>query len=515
MKTTLTAATVLVSLLFFSIGSAQEPGRNSAIINADQGKLTISRHIYGHFAEHLGQCIYGGIWVGENSPIPNVRGIRQDVVAALRRLQIPNLRWPGGCFADSYHWMDGIGPREKRPSIVNTHWGGVTENNHFGTHEFMDLCEQLGTEPYITANVGSGTVREMEQWIEYLTHDGKSPMADLRRANGREQPWRVSYWGLGNETWGCGGSMRPEYYADVLRQFQSYLHNFGGNRLYKIACGASDSNFGWTDVLMRETTRMIHGLSLHYYTVDWANKGSATQFAEREWFKVLKKTLGMADLIGRHSTIMDTYDPGKRVGLIVDEWGTWYDVEPGTNPGFLYQQNTLRDALVAGINLNIFNNSCERVRMANIAQTINVLQAVILTRDDKMVLTPTYHVFDMYKVHQDATLLPLDLKSADYAFEKDRIPAVSMSASRDKTGKIHVTLCNLDPRNANTVAIDLRGTKAARVSGRILTADAINAHNTFEKPDAVKPADFSAAKLTANGIEVRLPPMSVVVLELD
>ena len=515
MRTTLMAATLLAGLLCFSTGAAQEPAGNAAVINADQGRLTISRHIYGHFAEHLGSCIYGGIWVGENSPIPNVRGIRQDVVAALRRMQIPNLRWPGGCFADSYHWMDGIGPREKRPGIVNTNWGGVTENNHFGTHEFMDLCDQIGAEPYITGNVGSGTVREMEQWIEYLTHDGRSPMADLRRANGREQPWRISFWGLGNETWGCGGNMRPEYYADVLRQYQSYLHNFGGNRLYKIACGASDSNYGWTEVLMRETARMIQGLSLHYYTVDWANKGSATQFTEREWFKVLTKTLGMAELVERHSTVMDKFDPGKRVGLIVDEWGTWYDVEPGTIPGFLYQQNTLRDALVAGINLNIFNNHCERVRMANIAQTVNVLQALILTRDDKMVLTPTYHVFDMYKVHQDATLLPLDLKSTDYSFEKERIPAISMSASKDKAGKIHITLCNLDPRNPNPVAIDLRGARASRVFGRILTADAINAHNTFEKPEAVKPADFSSAKLTANGLEVRLPPKSVVMLELD
>jgi alpha-N-arabinofuranosidase len=515
MKRALIAIVVFASLLFWTAGSAQESGRSTAIINADQGKLTISKHIYGHFAEHLGNCIYGGIWVGENSTIPNVRGIRKDVVAALRQIQIPNLRWPGGCFADTYHWMDGIGPSDKRPSIVNTNWGGVTEDNHFGTHEFMDFCEQIGAEPYITGNVGSGTVREMEQWVQYLTHDGRSPMADLRRANGREKPWRVSFWGLGNETWGCGGSMRPEYYADVLRQFQSYLYNFGGNRLFKIACGASDANYGWTDVLMRETAPMIQGLSLHYYTVDWANKGSATQFTEREWFKVLKKTLAMSELIERHATVMDKYDPRKRVGLIVDEWGTWYDVEPGTNPGFLYQQNTLRDALVAGINLNIFNNHCERVRMANIAQTINVLQSVILTKDDKMVLTPTYHVFDMYKVHQDATLLPLDLKGADYGFEKDKIPAISMSASKDKEGRIHVTLCNLDPQNTNTVTLDLRGAKPAQVVGRILTADAMNAHNTFEKPETVKPAAFSGARLTANGLEVRLPAKSVVVLELQ
>ncbi len=515
MKRALTIAFVFPFVLSISAGRAKETAENRAIINADQGRLTISRHIYGHFAEHLGHCIYGGIWVGENSTIPNVRGIRKDVVAALRQIQIPNLRWPGGCFADTYHWMDGIGPRDKRPSIVNTNWGGVTEDNHFGTHEFMDLCEQVGAEPYITGNIGSGTVREMEQWVEYLTHDGKSPMADLRRANGRDKPWRVNFWGLGNETWGCGGSMRPEYYADVLRRFQTYLYEFGGNRLFKIACGASDDGYGWTEVLMRETAPFIQGLSLHYYTVDWSNKGSATRFTEKEWFKVLKKTLFMNELIEKHSTVMDKYDPKRRIGLMVDEWGTWYDVEPGTNPGFLYQQNTLRDALVAGTNLNIFNNHCERVRMANIAQTINVLQAVILTKDDKMVLTPTYHVYDMYKVHQDSVLLPLELKSADYVYEQDRIPAVNMSASRDKAGRIHVTLCNLDPWKPNTVSVDLHGAKPAKVSGSILSADEMNAHNTFEKPDTVKPADFSGAALTTTGFEVRLPAKSVVSLKFE
>ena len=515
MKRILMAVAIVCSLILLATASAQQTVGSTAIISADQGDLTISKHIYGHFAEHLGHCIYGGIWVGENSTIPNVRGIRQDVVAALRQIQIPNLRWPGGCFADTYHWMDGIGPRDKRPSIVNVTWGGVTEDNAFGTHEFMDFCEQIGAEPYITGNVGSGTVREMEQWVEYLTFDGKSPMADLRRANGRDKPWRVQFWGLGNETWGCGGNMRPEYYADVLRRFQTYLYNFGDNRLFKIACGASDDNYAWTDVLMRETAPRIRGLSLHYYTVDWANKGSATNFTEKEWFKVLKKTLFMNELIVRHSTIMDRYDPRKRVGLVVDEWGTWYDVEPDTNPAFLYQQNTLRDALVAGINLNIFNNHCDRVQMANIAQTINVLQAVILTKDDKMVLTPTYHVYDMYKVHQDATLLPLDLKSTDYVFENDKIPAISMSASKDKAGRIHITLCNLDPRNPNSVSVDLRGAKPSKVSGRILTADSMNAHNTFEKPDAVKPADFSRAKLAGSAVEIPLPPRSVVVLELS
>jgi len=366
---------------------------NRVIIGADLGTVTIEKYIYGHFAEHLGRCIYEGFWVGQDSPIPNTRGIRNDVVEALRKIKPPVLRWPGGCFADEYHWKDGIGPRERRPARVNTHWGGVTENNHFGTHEFMDLCEQLGADPYICGNVGSGTVQEMAEWVEYITFAGKSEMADLRRQNGREEPWRLPFFGVGNENWGCGGHMRPEYYADLYRRYQTYVRHYSGNRVYKVACGPT-GDYRWTEVLMREAGRWMDGLSLHYYTLPgtWEKKGSATQFDESEWFSTLRNALHMEELIRRHSAIMDRYDPQRRVGLIVDEWGTWYDVEPGTNPGFLYQQNTLRDALVAGIHLNIFNNHAERVKMANIAQTVNVLQAMILTDGPRMIVTPTYHV---------------------------------------------------------------------------------------------------------------------------
>jgi alpha-N-arabinofuranosidase len=489
---------------------------NRITVNADLGKERISRHIYGHFSEHLGRCIYGGFWVGEGSPIPNTRGIRDDVVEALRRVDIPVLRWPGGCFADEYHWRDGIGPRESRPCMVNTHWGGVTENNHFGTHEFMDLCEQLGCEPYICGNVGSGTVREMQQWVEYLTFDGTSPMADLRRANGREEPWTVQFWGVGNENWGCGGHMRPEFYADQYRRYATYCRNFGQSTLYKIACGSHDTNYDWTEAVMREAGRFMDGLSLHYYTVTntWAAKGSATQFDEGEWFTTLKKALVMDELITRHAAIMDRCDPEKRVGLLVDEWGTWHDVEPGTPPGFLYQQNTLRDALVAGLTLNIFNAHCERVTMANLAQTINVLQAMILTEGDAMVLTPTYYVFEMYKVHQDATLLPTDADCATYTHGDESIPAVSVSASRDSSDRVHISLCNLDPEREMSIACEMRGMKPASAAGRILTAEAINAHNTFDHPGVVKPAKFEGVTLTDNTVLLDIPAKSVVVLEI-
>lgn len=490
---------------------------NNLILNADIEQGTIDRHVYGHFAEHLGRCIYGGFWVGEDSPIPNVRGIRTDVVEALRAMGIPNLRWPGGCFADEYHWMDGIGPREKRPTMINTHWGGVTESNHFGTHEFMDLCAQLDCEPYICGNVGSGSVREMQQWVEYLTSDAISPMTALRKANGREEPWRLKVFGIGNENWACGGNMRPEYYADEFRRYQTYVRNFGGNEISKIACGPCRDDYEWTRVMMERThgfmsdLHLMKGLALHYYT-DY--RRSATVFDESDWFAVMKGALYMDELITRHSAIMDQHDPSGEVGLVVDEWGTWYNVEPGTNPGFLYQQNSLRDALVAALHLHIFNAHNDRVRMANIAQTINVLQSVILTDEEKMILTPTYHVFEMFKVHQNAKRLSVELRVADYTYGDQVIPGVSASASRNSEGLVHLTLCNTNPNNPVDLVCGLRGLNASSVTGRILTADSMTAHNTFDQPNRVNPVNFAGAELEGGAMTVTLPAMSVVVLEL-
>ncbi len=500
-----------------AVNNEDQQVQNRIIINADLGKDRINKNIYGHFSEHLGRCIYDGYWAGEDSPVKNVRGIRSDIVEALKKIKIPVLRWPGGCFADEYHWKNGIGPSDERPAMINTHWGRVTENNHFGTHEFLDLCEQLGCEPYICGNVGSGTVLEMQEWIEYITFDGQSPMADLRRKNGREEPWKLRFFGVGNENWGCGGNMTPEYYANLYRRYQTYVRNFSGNRIYKIACGANSENYNWTEVLMREAGRMMSGLSVHYYIVPggWGNKNSATQFKEKDWFETLQKTQHMDELITRHSAIMDRYDPRGRVGMIVDEWGTWYEVEPETNPSFLYQQNSLRDAVVAGIVLNIFNNHCERVRMANLAQTVNVLQSVILTQKEKMIVTPTYHVFDMYQVHQDATLLPADLECRQYEYEDQRIPSLSASASQDQNGKIHVSLCNLDPNHSVEVALEFRGVNINSVRGRVLTADKMTTHNTFEKPDNIKPGVFKSAQLKKGIITATLPSKSVVVLEVS
>ena len=502
---------VLIAAAVPAMGTAQSQVR--MVVNADQGEHTINRHIYGHFAEHLGRDIYDGFWTTAGS---GEWHLREDIIEALRAIDIPNLRWPGGCFADYYHWRDGIGPRGDRPRMVNTIWGGVTEDNSFGTHEFMELVERLGAEPIVVGNVGSGTVEEMADWWEYLNHPGGSSLADERAANGHPEPYDVRFWGVGNESWGCGGSMRPEYYADVYKRFAEFIRPIGEVRPFRIATGPNVAMYDWTETLMREAGRLIDGLDLHYYTVvgPWSNKGSATDFTEDEWFTAVQRAWRMDELITRHSAIMDQYDPQKRVWLIVGEWGMWHDVEPGTNPGFLYQQNTMRDAVVAGLHLNIFNSHADRVRMANIAQTVNVLQAMILTRDEQMILTPTYHVFHMYRVHQDATLLPISLRSDEYTRGDEAVPAVSASASRDAEGRIHITLVNLDPNRARTVETELRGASVSNVSGRMLTADRMNAHNTFERPNAVQPASFTGARLSGNNVRIELPSRSVVVLEL-
>lgn len=491
---------------------------NSVLVHTDWVKGTINKHIYGQFAEHLGRCIYEGLWVGEESSIPNTDGIRNDVLKALQKLNIPVLRWPGGCFADEYHWKDGIGPKEQRKKMINTHWGGVVENNHFGTHEFFRLCELLGAEPYINGNVGSGTVQEMSEWIEYMTFDGESPMANWRQENGREQPWKLKYFGVGNENWGCGGNMRPEYYADLYRQFQTYVRNYGDNVLYKIAGGANVDDYHWTEVLMREAAPFMDGLSLHNYTIpgSWEEKQHALGFDEAAWFETLKKALHMDELITRHSTIMDKYDPNKRIGMIVDEWGTWFLPEPGTNPGFLYQQNTLRDALVAGLHFHIFHQHHERIHMTNIAQMVNVLQAMILTEGNKMLLTPTYHIFEMFRVHQDGKVLATSVEHSHYELNDEKLPEFTVSSSEDAEGHIHISLCHLNPNASSKVSVELRGLQSdINVTGTVLTSSSMQDHNTFTELDKVKPVAFADYSFhQQHQLDVVLPPMSVVMLTI-
>ena len=499
------------------VAAAADPVAVQLTIRADQPGAKIDANIYGQFMEHLGRNVYEGIWVGEDSTIPNTRGYRNDVLAALKNLKVPVLRWPGGCFADEYHWRDGIGDRAKRPARVNTFWGGVIEPNSFGTHEFFELAEMLGAKTYLAVNVGSGTVAEMSQWIEYITSPSESALANERRANGRDKPWKLDYVGIGNEPWGCGGDMRPEYYADEYKKFALNIKAPKDNTPIEVASGPYGDGYEWTEVLMKNAVRHMGAYSLHYYTLPSGsfatkNKGPALQFNEADWIITLKHTLQIDEMVSKHSAIMDKHDPMKKVGLYVDEWGTWYDVESGTNPGFLFQQNTMRDAVVAGLNLNVFHKHADRVRMTNIAQMINVLQAMILTDKEKMLLTPSYHVFHMYKPFRGATNLPVELAAPARVRGDLTAPTLNASAARDTAGRLHLAIVNLDPRASVVTRIRIAGATPRKLTGTILTANAMDAHNTFEKPDNVKPAAFSGARVQQDTVQVEVPAKSIIVL---
>ncbi|MBD5214382.1 MAG: alpha-N-arabinofuranosidase [Bacteroidales bacterium] len=514
----------LLAAAIFLAAATSASAKGSASVSVEWNPFstdTIMPEIYGQFAEHLGTCIYGGLWVGPDSDIPNTDGYRNDVLDALRQLHIPVMRWPGGCFADEYHWMDGIGPKAGRPRMVNNNWGGTVEDNSFGTHEFFNLCELLGCEPYLSGNVGSGTVEELAKWVEYITaEDG--PMATLRKKNGRQKPWHLKYLGVGNESWGCGGDMLPEYYADLFRRYGVYCRNYDGNRLFKIASGASDYDYRWTEVLMKKAASKMDGISLHYYTVfSWSEpKGSAIDFTADQYYWALAKCLEIEKVIKHHATIMDVYDPSKRVALMVDEWGTWWDEEPGSIKGHLYQQNSMRDAMVAALSLNVFHKFTDRVRMANIAQVANVLQSMVLTKGPEMVLTPTYYVFKMYAPHQGARVLPLDIKCDSRQVPSERsskprtLPTVSATAS-EKDGVITISLTNVDLKEACEVNIPVESLKVKSVSGEILTAPDMTAYNDFGKPEAVTLKPFNGAKTTSGTLKVDLPAMSIVTLTLQ
>ena len=496
------------------------PAFAAVTVNIDAAKPgpVINKNVYGQFMEHLGTGIYEGIWVGQKSKIPNTKGWRNDVVGALKDLQVPLVRWPGGCFADEYHWKEGIGPRAKRPTKVNTNWGGVEESNAVGTHEFFEFAEMLGADTYVNGNLGSGSVQEMADWVEYMTSDSKSTLANQRRKNGRDKPFKVDFFGIGNEAWGCGGNMTPTYYADLYRQYNTFLKAPEKYRPKMIASGGHTDDTEWADVLSKRLKGMTTGISFHYYTIPtgkWEGKGAATGFKENEWASTVSNTLRMDTFIKNNVAILDKNDPEKKIGFLVDEWGTWYDVEPGTNAGFLFQNNTLRDAVVAALNFNIFHHHAERVTMSNIAQMVNVLQAMIITDKDKMLLTPTYHAYHMYKPFQDAKSLPTSvLDNVTYKFGDISVPGVSASAARAKDGKVYVALVNTNPGQPVEVNLNVSGSTVTGATGRILTSDKMDAHNTFKSPQAIKPAPYSA-KANGGKLSLSLPAKSVVVVALE
>lgn len=504
-----------IAIFFCEALSAQ----NKITIDASKAKDTISKNIYGHFAEHLGRCIYGGFYVGEgNKKIPNKNGIRLDIVEALKKLKTPVLRWPGGCFADTYHWKDAIGPKDKRKPIENVAWGYVKEDNSFGTHEFLDLCEMINAEPYLAVNMGGGTVQEAVDWVHYTTHEnGKSHMTELRMQNGRSKPWKVKYWGVGNESWDCGGSMTVDYYVNEYKKYATLMTNYGNSEgLFRIAVGPGSEDYNWTETVMKDIPlRRFEGLSVHHYSViNWSKKGSATQFSEDEYFRTMEQAWRMEPFVSKNTEIMNKYDPQKKIALIVDEWGGWYDVEPGTNRAFLYQQNSMRDAMIAGLSLNIFNNHCDRVRMANLAQVVNVLQAVILTKEEKMILTPTYHVMEMYNVHQNALMLPITISSDDYVLGDKKLQAISASASKDKNGDVHISLVNIDAVKEQELTIELGELPARTVTARILRSAKLQDYNSFDNPEKIKPITFNNAELNGNTLTVKIPAFSVIVLTI-
>jgi alpha-L-arabinofuranosidase len=492
----------------------------TAQLHADQPGPQIPRYIYGQFSEHLGRGIYGGIWVGEKSAIPNVRGIRSDVVQALRDIKAPLIRWPGGCFADDYNWRDGIGPRDKRPGRKNNWWTGKHESNQFGTHEFMDFAEQIGADAYIGVNLGSAPPRDMRDWMEYMTSDADNALANERRKNGRDKPFKVPVVGIGNESWGCGGSMRAEYYADEYRRFQTFFHNNGqaAPAAVRVASGANKDDYNWTEVVMKQAGEKMDGLSLHYYTMpprDWRDKGKATGFSKEEWVGIFAAALHIDEIISKHSAIMDKYDPKKRVGLYVDEWGTWYKTDSGEFDWDLYQQNTLRDGVVAAAHFNIFHRHTDRVKQTSIAQTMNVLQAMILTDGPKMVLTPTYYAFKMYVPFQDATALPLDVSSPFYRIGATVIPSINASAAKGKDGKTYIGIANMNPDDNVQLSVSLGSLAATKVSGQVLTAQRMDQFNEFGKAPAVTAQPYKGAALAVGTLTLDLPAKSVVVVTLE
>jgi len=498
-------------------------------IHADHPGAVIDPNIYGQFVEHLGRGVYEGIWVGPDSRIPNTRGIRNDVVAALRKIKVPLVRWPGGCFAETYHWRDAIGPRAQRPRGVNTAWGDEVETNEFGTHEFMDFIEQIGAQPYISVNVASGSPAEAQAWMQYLTAPAGSGAGQERARNGRTEPWKIPFIGIGNETWGCGGNMTAEFYSDVYRQYVSVLKPFGT----LIASDANSDDYAWTETFLSRalyrhaadmpTTlayiskqQQISMISVHFYTFagnDWGNKSPAIGFNELDWARAMERTWKTDELIARHAAILDRHDPKGLVGISFSEWGAWWATDKG-RPSNLYQANTLRDAVIAGLTLNIFQNHAARVRMANVAQMVNVLQSLILTDKDRMLLTPTYHVFDLYQGHQGATLLPTDVTAPDYSLAGESIPSLSVSASRGANGEVTLSVVNLDPTRGAKVVVDTKGKKFLSASGKVITADSMDARPDFSKPDPLVPTLLKAISAKDGRVSFVAPAKSVVVLTL-
>ena len=510
-----------LALAFGHAAPAQTPPPSEVSVTVDTTKAgpVIDRHIYGQFAEHLGRGIYDGVWVGEHSRIPNIHGYRKDVVEALKAIKVPVVRWPGGCFADAYDWRDGVGPRAKRPVRANLRWGGL-EPNSFGTHEFLNFTELIGADAFVSGNVGSMTPLDMANWMEYMTSSENTTLTKERRRNGRDKPWQVKYLGIGNELWGCGGVMNAQYAADVSNRYAIFVRAPPGQSLTKVISGPKGLDadvYDYTDTLMKNV-QDLQMLSVHQYTLRYPHplgaigkpRGPALGFNETDWAAMLAKAETMDTLLTGLTAVMDKDDPAKHTTIALDEWGAWYDPTPGFPPGSATQQNTLRDAEVAALTLNIFHRHTDRLKMANIAQMVNVLQAMILTDHEKFLRTPTYWIYSMYVPFQDATPYAASVSGPTVTRGEFSLAQVDVSAARGVDGKLYLSLVNTDPDRPAHVTTNLSGAAA----GQILTAPSMEAHNTFEAPNALHPAAF-AGRSEGGRLVFDLPAKAVAVVRIQ
>ena len=444
---------------------------------------TVSPEIYGHFTEHIGGVIYGGIWVGKNSDIPNIKGFRKDIVEKLKAIHAPVIRWPGGCFAEIYDWRDGIG--ENRPTRLNwwTNRDGKYESNAVGTHEFMDFCEAVGAKAYFAANLTTVSPLHIRNWMDYcLSPKGSTTLACEREANGHPEPFDIPYWGVGNENWGGGGEMTPQFYSDEFRRFATVLKNdFPNAELF--ACGEDAARYDWTHGFMRGVEACgvrFSGYAMHYYT---HGVGEAIDFTEQDWDGQMKSAALMEDIIKRNWHIICGYGMENKARLVVDEWGCWHKENSGPSKGanLFEQQSTMRDAMVTALTFNIFNNHCDKVRMANAAQLVNNLHCLFLASGENCITTPTYHVFDLYQEHQGAKAI----RTAVSGKEDDAELTVSASV---KDGKTLVTVGNLSCKKDVTVSLESVGGKiSGEAEAVLLYSEDVHAHNTFEAPQTVAP----------------------------
>jgi alpha-N-arabinofuranosidase len=509
----------------------------------DEPLGTISPNIYGHFVENLSGVLYDGIWLGEKSPVANIDGVRKSLIEHMRKIKATVIRFPGGCFADSYDWRDGVGPAEKRPRRTNFWAMGESEKapashrydpNAVGTNEFVHFCNLIGAEPYLAANVRSLPASAFQQWVEYCNSPaGSTTLADARVAAGYPDPFRVKYWGVGNESWGCGGEFTPQEYAVEFRRYSTWLPTYGDN-LNLIASGPNTDDWNWTREFLTEVLRKgpgalrrIYGMALHHYawnlsrgkTQDWvAGKGEALKFDTVDWYELLREGERMEGLVTGHWQVLSEFDHQHRVKLVVDEWGPWYRPGSEATPGDqLEQMPTLRDAVFSGMTLDIFNRHPEKVAMANCAQLINCLNSLYLAHEDKFVITPVGHVFDLYSSHQGGDALRTVFSAPNVHYDRDGQPAsywgLKGSASvRDKS--LTITAVNPSTSEPRLAEIALRGATVKEASMRFLSNADIHAHNTFEQKEVIvpqtKPLSMSGGTLVAE-----FPPASVVALHIQ